>query len=88
MEELRKNNTSPIFQQYITLSEENARLSKELNMLRYKVTDTQEERDSLQRACNEETKAKKAATELATRARKEKEFFCLVRFPVFHPSRR
>lgn len=59
MDEFRKNNTNPIFQQYITISEENARLNKELNMLKYKIIDIQEEHDNMQRIYNEDLESKK-----------------------------
>ena len=62
MEELRKNNTNPIFQQYINISEENAKLNKEYNLLKYKVTDIQEEHDNMQRMYQEEAEAKKQLT--------------------------
>eukprot|EP00831_Metopus_contortus_P025161 TRINITY_DN21764_c0_g1_i1.p1 TRINITY_DN21764_c0_g1~~TRINITY_DN21764_c0_g1_i1.p1 ORF type:complete len:139 (+),score=33.36 TRINITY_DN21764_c0_g1_i1:170-586(+) len=62
MEELRKNNTNPIFQQYISISEENARLNKELNLLKYKVTDLQEAHDNMKRIYEENKVGKKAST--------------------------
>ena len=78
IEELRKNNTNPIFQQYITISEENARLNKEFNMLKYKVTDIQEEHDNMKRMYGEEMENKKQYVAQFKAVKQENERLILV----------
>jgi len=80
---LRKTNTNPVFQQYINISEENAKLNKELNLLKYKYTELQEERDILEHKNKEEIESKKVLSLQNARLLKDHDFLENVFFELF-----
>jgi len=86
--ELTKNNANPMYQQYQAISEENATLTKEINLMRYKMTGMEEELLGVEKQLKEESDAKLRVGEKYKKLRGEFDITSMVRRQVRQLNRK